>query len=415
MQPIHSNEERFSVLIVAARGDEGHARDLCEHFAMAVQSGLLALSTTLDLTPGAVRGAEIARLVAASRAIVLLLTAELLASQEEHAALEAAAASSAVVVPVLLRACDWELSAVGKLAPLPADRQPIAASEDPDRAWLEIVTRVRTFAGAFGTRRDSAPPVSAPRPRNPYWTAGMLPADHPTYVARTCDAELEEALSSGASLIAVEGEYRIGKSSLALRAHARINEAGRACRVDLAGLDVYDPALFHKGFFNQLTRQLGATIERWLDLDREAQNAPLILILDELGHLSGSGVVAEKFVSSLHHTVTSRPGAVTLLVCIPSPIEEVMKSCGLKNPKYHEDWRTIQVGPMDRGGLDHLLTMLPPAARSMAISRRSTIVRSSRLHPCAVQRLCAKLFDAVHKGASDERLAALIDDAKGYQ
>src|SRR5262249_36968577 len=156
----------------------------------------------------------------------------------------------------------------------------------------------------------------------------------------------------------------------------------RACRVDLAGLDVYDAALFHKGFFNHLARQLDAAIERWHDLEREAAERPLALVLDEFGHLSGSGLVVEKFVSSVHYAVTCRPGGVTLLVCVPSSIEDFLKGCGLKNPKYHEGWSRIHVGPMDEGGVDHLLSFLPPGARYVASQQRSAVARLSRLHPC---------------------------------
>ncbi len=405
------------VLIVAAQADADHARVLCDHFAVAVRSGQLVVAATTDLSPGVIRADEIARLIAASRAIVLLLSSELLASKEDHAALEAAAASSARVVPVLLRDCDWGGTAVGKLEPLPRDRRPIAGAPDADRAWLEIVTAVRAHAGVPVSvpRGESAAPASAPRPRNPFCTAGMLPADHPAYVRRRCDEDLEDALMSGASLISVEGEYQIGKSSLALRAYARLREAERACRVDLAGLDVYDVALFHKGFFNQLARQLDAPVERWLDVEREAESGPLTLVLDELGHLSGSGVVGEKFIASLYHAVTSRPGGVRVIACVPSPVRDVMKACGLKNPKYQDGWRSIQVGAMEEGGLDHLFSMLPPQARAAVERRRPTVARLSRLHPCAVQRLCSRLFDAVQKGAPEEGLVALIEGPKGYQ
>ena len=56
-------------------------------------------------------------------------------------------AGEAIVIPVILRACDWLNSPLGKLNATPRDGKPVKQHEDQDEALLEVVHAVREAAG----------------------------------------------------------------------------------------------------------------------------------------------------------------------------------------------------------------------------------------------------------------------------
>src|SRR5690606_32420007 len=117
------------------------------------------------------------------------------------------------------------------------------ADHDKDDSYRHFAARASAeLLLRFLCRRAPTSRPSVPRPivdkppegDNPFHTAGALEPGHPTYVRRPCDAALTKALASE-PLVVIEGDFRVGKSSLLVRAHSALARAGAACHVDLSG------------------------------------------------------------------------------------------------------------------------------------------------------------------------------------
>jgi hypothetical protein len=99
--------------------------------------------------------------------ILLLVSFDFIASDycwdiEMRRALERHEAGDAVVIPILLRPCPWEDSPFGSLAALPREGRPINTFDDPDEAYLEIVTEIKRAI----TSRSAKPAQGAGRTLN---------------------------------------------------------------------------------------------------------------------------------------------------------------------------------------------------------------------------------------------------------
>jgi nucleoside phosphorylase len=259
-----------------------------------------------------------------------------------------------------------------------------------------------------------APPRRSDAAKNPFQTAGSLEAGHPTYVLRPCDAELDAALGGSAGLIAIEGDYQIGKSSLLLRVHEKLARTQLACHVDLSGLNPSETAVFNRSLFRRLSKTIGKKVEDWPDIEDEALERPIALLFDEFGHIETT--VAESFVPSLYHRASDPRNKIQIVVCLPrESIKDFLKSVGIDNPKYHQGWRRIQVGHLDDAGVDHLLSMLPERISEIARPRQREIGKLSGYRPRAVQCLCSRLFDAAARGLPDAALLELIGDKQCYE
>jgi nucleoside phosphorylase len=246
---------------------------------------------------------------------------------------------------------------------------------------------------------------------NPFQTAGTLSPGHPTYARRACDAELDAALQSS-PLIALEGDFCIGKSSLSLRAHAELLAARRACYVDLQDLRTDDEHMFLRDFFRSVTRCLGRTVDSWPDLD-DGAGLPPALVIDELGCLSPA--TARTFLPALHHYATTRKGGGHVIVCLRPSIKDFVKEVAPPNPKYREGWKRIRIGALESAGIDHLVALLPPRARAVAAAQTGILARLSAGHPIAVQRLCSALFEAEERGAGAPEMIAILGLSRSYE
>lgn len=104
-----------------------------------------------------------------AQVILLLVSSDFLNSdycydKEMTRALERHDEGSAIVIPVILRACDWMRSPLGRLNAVPRDGKPIKQLPDIDDAMLQVATAVRAAVERLGTQ-PSAPPQAATKPR----------------------------------------------------------------------------------------------------------------------------------------------------------------------------------------------------------------------------------------------------------
>lgn len=252
--------------------------------------------------------------------------------------------------------------------------------------------------------------------KNPFETAGALQADHPTYVTRSCDNDLALALESR-PLIAVEGEFSSGKSSLAYRFYAKLRETQRACYIDLQGCRSDDVHCFCDDFFEELSIKLDQGIKNWIQLGQK-RDPPLALMIDEFGCLSSN--IAPQFVPSLIHFAERHREWVRVIAFFPTnpkteSIGKFLKAAGIENAKYGRAWHRIKVPLLDVAGIRHLVALLPPHIQALMDHHIDVIVRISHGHPSAVQRVCGVLFDAAVKGASDKEVERIISASESYE
>jgi hypothetical protein len=126
--------------------------------------------------------------------VLLLVSADFLASdycydKEMMRALQRHDQGTARVVPVILRRCDWQSSAFGRLQALPRDGQPVTGYADVDTAFTEVAVALRALANEIrgpghtpaATSASAASPAAPSQP--PQETAaapaGEEPPDHP--------------------------------------------------------------------------------------------------------------------------------------------------------------------------------------------------------------------------------------------
>lgn len=115
--------------------------------------------------------------------ILFLLSTDFLSSRycldvELKRALERAERGEAKVIPVVLRPCEWQESALGKFMALPKDGKPVTKFADLDDVFLEIAKGLRAALGSLPrrgapdqtvSRRQAVPgdaPAARPRPRS---------------------------------------------------------------------------------------------------------------------------------------------------------------------------------------------------------------------------------------------------------
>jgi len=103
------------------------------------------------ILPGSEWDREIDSHLERARIILLLISSDFIASDycweiEVKRALERHEMAAATVIPVLLRSCDWQGTAFGKLQGLPKDMKPINAWADRDAAWTEVAAGIRATA-----------------------------------------------------------------------------------------------------------------------------------------------------------------------------------------------------------------------------------------------------------------------------
>jgi hypothetical protein len=127
---------------------------------LAPLQGLVRLFAEHHIPPGTNVQAAIDRHLAEARIVLPVVSANLLAS-DRHMEQVRRAPAQATVVPILLRACLWQLGPLAGLSPLPADQRPVTAWTDRQAAWLDVVQGILSLLGHGRTQA----PAPGPTPR----------------------------------------------------------------------------------------------------------------------------------------------------------------------------------------------------------------------------------------------------------
>ncbi len=154
--------------------------------------------------------------------ILFFLSAAYLASiraeREMRSALEERRKRALLIVPVLLRACLWQDSALAPFSILPRDGRPILSFEHRDIAWAEILDEILESAAPSGTVDEPALELRQ-RTTLPVYHV-FKPSGTPTvtFVEPPRFAELRLSLAQPGRGLVVEGPSGIGKTTALKRA-----------------------------------------------------------------------------------------------------------------------------------------------------------------------------------------------------
>jgi hypothetical protein len=129
--------------------DESLWVELSKHLKLLERQGLVATWYDRQIGAGNLWRQAIDQNLREADIILLLISADFLASDycfdiEMKTALERHAADEALVVPVILRPVDWRGTPFRELQSLPRDGKPVTTFTNPDVAFEQVATGLRT-------------------------------------------------------------------------------------------------------------------------------------------------------------------------------------------------------------------------------------------------------------------------------
>lgn len=137
-----------------------------------VRNQLIQLWTDSRIEAGNEWSVDINRHLASADIIVFLVSPDFLNSdyccvKELNIALERKRRKEAILVPIIVRECAWEETALAALQALPADAKPVTKWDDRDSAWKNVADALKKLATGVLSRkaeRVSAQGVEFKRP-----------------------------------------------------------------------------------------------------------------------------------------------------------------------------------------------------------------------------------------------------------
>ncbi|WP_437579271.1 protein kinase domain-containing protein [Sorangium sp. So ce887] len=157
-----------NVFISYAPADRSHLEALEAHLAALKRQGLVSTWHRGRIGAGAAREESSAAELSAAEVVLLLVSEAFLASdscyeRELGSALERHRRGAARVVPILVRACDWEGTALAELQALPRDGGAVTSWANPDEAWRDVVQDIRAALeeAAVSARPEAGPARAA--------------------------------------------------------------------------------------------------------------------------------------------------------------------------------------------------------------------------------------------------------------
>ncbi|AUX40898.1 uncharacterized protein SOCE26_023000 [Sorangium cellulosum] len=137
-----------NVFISYAPADRSYLDALEAHLAALKRQGLVSTWHRGRIGAGAAREESTAAELMAAEVVLLLVSEAFLASdscyeRELGRALERHRGGVARVVPILVRACDREGTALAEIEALPRDGKAVTSWANPDEAWRDVVRGIR--------------------------------------------------------------------------------------------------------------------------------------------------------------------------------------------------------------------------------------------------------------------------------
>lgn len=224
---------------------------------------------------------------------------------------------------------------------------------------------------------------------SPFHPFGMILLDHPSYIKRNSDGQLEKLLSSY-SFICLYGDFCSGKSSLLIRVPRMLLGDWKVFR---PRLDLYPPrrkGALERSFFDEL-KKADETMDNWISLSEMLEENKLAFLIDEIQRYLPED--ARLFIEQLYALFEHAPnGHLLVVMSIKGSLDIYIRNIGLANPKYINCWETIELTKFNDDELIELLNLFPqPIALSLR-ENLSTIKEHTSMEPHAIQQLCDDLW-----------------------
>lgn len=147
----NNHSRPLKIFISYAPADDGLAMQLEEHLALLKRKQVVESWNSRKVSAGEVWLDQIRAQLEEADLVVLLVSAAFLASEQNYTvemayALDQHRGRRVQLLPVLVRACDYMSAPFSRFKMLPADGVPIAAAQNRDVAWAEVVGEIRRAA-----------------------------------------------------------------------------------------------------------------------------------------------------------------------------------------------------------------------------------------------------------------------------
>ncbi len=131
-----------------SKSDRPYLEELLKQLAPLKQNDKIETWNDADILAGAEWDNQIREKLHEADIIMLLVSSDFLATPyiqnfEIQPAIERHKRKEAVVIPIILRACDWEVTSLAALNALPTKGVPVKLWDDRDSAWLDVVKGIK--------------------------------------------------------------------------------------------------------------------------------------------------------------------------------------------------------------------------------------------------------------------------------
>jgi TIR domain len=153
--------EPIKVFLSYSHKDDELREELSSHLSGLAHQKLIEPWHDRNIDAGGGWASEIDQNLARAEIILLLVSSDFINSRycysiEMREALARHEAKEVQVIPVIIRACDWQRSPLGKLQAIPRDNQAVASNRDKyarDQPWLQVVKEIGKVAQQIRDRR----------------------------------------------------------------------------------------------------------------------------------------------------------------------------------------------------------------------------------------------------------------------
>ena len=139
---------KTKIFISYSHKDDSHRKALETHLSSLKRNGYVSTWTDRKIPIGDDWKKEIDKNIESSNIIIFLISADFIASnycfeEEARLALEKHEKGEAILIPVVVRPCDWQDLAFGKLQALPEEGRPISIWANADEGWLNVIMALK--------------------------------------------------------------------------------------------------------------------------------------------------------------------------------------------------------------------------------------------------------------------------------
>lgn len=143
-------ETHIKLFYSYAHEDEKFRDELEKHLSILKRNRIITEWYDRQIKAGMEWESEINQNIEDADIILLLVSSDFLSSDycyniEMKKALRQFDSGKSRIVPIILRACRWELSPFSKLQVLPKDAKPVVLWQNQDKAWLNIVKSIQVI------------------------------------------------------------------------------------------------------------------------------------------------------------------------------------------------------------------------------------------------------------------------------